>query len=234
MSKRRNTPTLGSKAFDCPCCGAYSQQTWYRVYIKKGKMFAVDGKPVMEDVKAIPFGVLREAYPKEDPTISMSACAACNRPSLWVGAVVIYPEESAVAFPVEGMPDNVRELYLEARAVFPSSPRAAAALLRLALDALLIHLGAEGKFLDSRIASLQKKGIYPTLVKAMDIVRIAGNNAVHPAEIDLHESPDTASQMFDLLNLLVEQGITVPARVDALYSRMPENKRRGAEQRGPN
>ena len=49
--------------------------------------------------------------------------------------------------------------------------------------------------------------------------------------IDLRDDMDTALKLFGLVNLIAEQMISAPKHVDALYESLPEEKRKGIEDR---
>jgi hypothetical protein len=66
--------------------------------------------------------------------------------------------------------------------------------------------------------------------KALDAVRVIGNDAVHPGQIDT-DDPDTVGKLFSLTNLIVEYMITLPKQVDDIYSGLPEEKLKGIEDR---
>ena len=111
------------------------------------------------------------------------------------------------------------------------SPRGAAALLRLSIQMLCKELGESGKKLDDAIANLVKKGLSPIVQKSLDIVRVIGNEAVHPGTIDLNDNKDTARELFSLVNLIAEQMISIPKKVDSLYEKLPPEKRTAIEER---
>ena len=72
---------------------------------------------------------------------------------------MIYPVSSKAPLPVEDMPKDVKEDFIEARNIVNASPRSAAALLRLSLQKLMIHLEEKGKDLNEDIKNLVKKGL---------------------------------------------------------------------------
>jgi hypothetical protein len=69
---------------------------------------------------------------------------------------------------------------------------------------------------------------------APDIVRVIGNDAVHPGQIDLRDDRDTATKLFGLVNLIAEKMISEPKHVEALYGSLPESKRKASEERDKN
>ncbi len=144
---------------------------------------------------------------------------------------MIYPTGSIAPLPSEDMPEDVKADFNEARAIVQASPRAAAALLRLALQKLTIHLGGKGKNLNEDIKNLVRKGLPPKVERALDVVRVIGNNAVHPGKIDLRDDLDTAILLFELLNMIVDTMITQPRKVDEIYNKLPEGVRKAIEKR---
>jgi hypothetical protein len=120
------------------------------------------------------------------------------------------------------MPANVKGDYEEARAIVNASPRGASALLRLSLQKLMPHIGEKGDNLDDDIRDLVKKGLPQMIQQALDAVRVIGNNAVHPGELDLKDDITTAKSLFDLVNLIVDYTITKPKNVKAIYERIPK------------
>ena len=132
------------------------------------------------------------------------------------------------------MPESCKLDYKEARDVFVHSPRASAALLRLCVQKLLSHIGGKGKNIDSDIKELVNQGL-PTLVQqALDYCRVVGNNSVHPGEININDSPDIASSMFEMINFIVQDRITKPKEIQALYDRLPENAKKAIQKRDSN
>ena len=99
------------------------------------------------------------------------------------------------------------------------------ALLRLALQKLMPHLGEKDKDLNDAIASLVKRGLDPGVQQALDALRVIGKNAVHPLELDLRDDTETVGALFGLINYIVEQRISHPKKLDALYQGLPEGAR---------
>jgi hypothetical protein len=144
---------------------------------------------------------------------------------------VVYPRGSTAPLPNQDLPADVLRDYKEARDILPASARGAAALLRLAIQRLCAHAGESGKDLNADIASLVKKGLRPQLQKALDVVRVVGNNAVHPGQIDFDDNPEIAAALFGLVNLIAQQIITEPKEADALFKSLPVAQRESIEKR---
>lgn len=105
------------------------------------------------------------------------------------------------------------------------SPRGACALLRLALQKLCKELGEKGDDLNKDIANLVKKGLAKRVQQALDSLRVIGNNAVHPGEFDVTDDVETATALFECMNLIVDQMIAEPRRMDELYAKLPKGAR---------
>ncbi len=118
-----------------------------------------------------------------------------------------------------------------ARSICGPSPRGAAALLRLVIQKLCKHLGQNGVDLNADIANLVNQGLSPKIQKALDVVRVIGNEAVHPGQIDLNDNPEMASKLFVLVNLIVDAMITQPKQINDLYRSLPESKRKAIDAR---
>lgn len=145
---------------------------------------------------------------------------------------MIYPSTYLSPLPNSDMPIAVQSTFHEARSVASTSPRAAAALLRLSLQQLLRELGSSEKNLDDAVGYLVASGrLTAQIQKAMDSLRVIGNNAVHPGEIDLDENPDMVSPLFDLVNMIVDAMISEPRRVDELFSKLPEGAKQAIARR---
>lgn len=129
------------------------------------------------------------------------------------------------------LPDTCRAEFDEARDIVGRSPRAAAALIRLALQKLMPILGESGRNINEDIGSLVTKGLPPEIQQALDYCRVVGNNAVHPGEIELNDTPEIAHNLFSMLNFIVEDRISRPKRVATLYSKLPETARAAVTKR---
>lgn len=67
--------------------------------------------------------------------------------------------------PNEDLPPEIQRDFQEARSIAADSPRGAAALLRLAIQKLCVHLGESGANINGDIAALVKRGLPPRFNK---------------------------------------------------------------------
>lgn len=104
-------------------------------------------------------------------------------------------------------------------------------MLRLAIQKLCKHLGEPGRNIDTDIAALVKKGLPVSLQQAMDVLRVVGNEAVHPGTLDVRDDPELALGLFRLTNIIVEKLISEPKQIAGLYDGLPASKRDGIQRR---
>lgn len=193
-------PILKKEAFTCPHCGVLAKQEWYF----RNLLFQQSPNPTLN--------ILGSSY-----------CHHCRQSSIWIKDTIFFPDNANSPFPNPEMPENVKKLYLEAASINNKSPRGAAALLRLALQVLCKELGEKGNNINEDIGELVKKGLPDIVQQSLDIVRVTGNDAVHPGQIDT-DNPETVNQLFDLTNVIVEYMIALPKKVSGIYSSLPSAK----------
>lgn len=87
----------------------------------------------------------------------------------------------------------------------------------------MIYLGEPGKNINNDIGSLVRKGLPIQIQQALDTVRVIGNNAVHPGQLDLEDNEDIAKSLFELINIIVDHQIAQPQKIEELYARLPQN-----------
>jgi len=197
-------PYQDAEAFNCPKCGAYANQDW-------SEHWAEDREHISG--------------------LKTARCSRCKEHSIWWWGGLIFPATTPVESPSNDLPTEVRRDYEEAGQIVQKSPRAAAALLRLAIQKLCTSLGGSGDNLNKDIARLVQEGLPAKVQKMLDTVRVIGNHAVHPGEINLDDQPQTAGTLFRLVNIIAEKMITEPKEIDALYGSLPEKEREQIEKR---
>lgn len=224
-------PKYGEAGFNCPNCGIYSHQEWTEI-IPGGIKSQLSTGLRRKSPAAVSVTHVNDHLINNEGVISK--CYQCYKPAYWVKGVLVYPRTSQVPPPNPDMPENVMEIYLEAREISPLSPRASAALLRLALEILLPQVGAKQDKIDKMIGQLVGEGIPKEVEKALDGVRVIGNEAVHPGTIDVEDNPDIAFALFKLLNFIVDRMITQKKDIEEIYNLIPENKLKGITNRNKN
>jgi len=211
MVKKYVVPSFEQTAFHCPHCDVYAHQAWCHVRYDAGAH--LPGRFV--------------------DNLFCSICQRCQEYALWLEKQkeMIYPTASIAPLPSEDMPEDVKQDFQEARGIANLSPRAAAALLRLSLQKLMIDLTEKGENLNEDIGNLVKKGLPEKIQKALDSVRVIGNNAVHPGQINLKDDRETAILLFELVNMIVEFTITQRKRIDAIFEKIPEGAKKQIKKR---
>lgn len=202
-------PSLQNTAFHCPHCRAYAKQTWCSGFgrnIDSGSLF-------------------------EEDLLCFTICTHCSGRTVWYNKKMVFPDSSNAPPPNSDLPEEIRGDFEEARSILSRSPRGAAALFRLCIQKLCKFLGESGKDLNADIASLVVKGLNQRIQKSLDIVRVIGNEAIHPGTIDLRDEPETAIQLANLINIITDAMITQPKIIDILYGKLPEAKRKQIEER---
>ena len=147
---------------------------------------------------------------------------------------MIFPDVITSPPPNPDLDEDIQNDYREAQSIVHKSPRGAAALLRLCIQKLCKQLGEEGKIINNDIKSLVKKGLHTEIQQALDFVRVIGNNAAHPGEIDLtnKDNEEIATKLFELVNYIADVMITQPQKRKQLYETViPEEERKRIEKR---
>lgn len=208
MTVPYTVPAYGKTAFNCPHCGAYANQVWCDVYYGVSS-----GTNYLNRLKLV-------------------ICTHCKEYSIWHDTKMTYPCVGAAPLPNSDLPNEIKSDYEEARTISLLSPRGAAAILRLAIQKLCKHLGEKGENINNDVANLVKKGLQPKIQKSLDIVRVVGNNAVHPGQIDLKDNPAIAEKLFSLVNIIADTMITQPKHIDELYDNtLPEDQKQAIDKR---
>jgi len=158
-------------------------------------------------------------------SLRYAQCTHCTDFSVWLDGKIIYPEAVIAPPPNSDLPPDIQADYEEAASIITRSPRGAAALLRLCLQKLCQHLGQPGKDLNKDIAALVKQGLNPSIQQSLDIVRVIGNEAVHPGQLDLRDKQETSVHLCRLINIIADAMITQPKLIKELYDGLPETKR---------
>lgn len=223
-----------SKAFQCPNCSGFASHL----------------------LECYPLDINR-TYSKFLRFTIIAQCQACDNFSIWLtnnlpvtkvgttnlkgldttyaSVTLIFPSTSSDSSEVPAlnsdMPDNVKEIYKEAGDVLNVSPRASAALSRLAIENLVEYLGAEGKDLNNKIGNLVSKGMPIEIQQMLDSVRVIGNNAVHPGQINIKDNKELALSLLHFVNLITDNQISQPKKIAEIYDSLPESYKKSIEKR---
>lgn len=245
-------PSIRETAFNCPHCDALAKQSWFELRANPQKKDGlpirliedttnrsfletiespderqhweswlskmIGGAPFIERRDSEYFGIYNLYM------VDISQCYNCDKISVWVQSNLVYPARGDVPLANVDLPADIRLDYDEAGRIFRVSPRGAAALLRLSIQKLCILLGGKGKSIDDDIAVLVKQGLDVRVQRSLDIVRVIGNEAVHPGQIDLRDDVATTEKLFSLVNIIAETMISQPKHIEEMYASLPQTK----------
>ena len=242
-------PSIHETAFDCPHCGAFAQQSWFSLAASK---FHISERVPVDITKyhiggetrknPVLYSNISSGYPTLESrdyndhshilfNTFISTCLNCLKVSIWLRKELIYPQRSTAPPANSDLSDDIREVYDEASNILNLSPRGAAALLRLVIQKLCKELGQKGKNINDDIAALVLEGLNQNIQQALDTVRVIGNHAVHPGQIDLRDNMETAQSLFAFVNLIADKMISEPKRIEEAYKGLPASAREAIEKR---
>lgn len=213
MAKTYVKPEKDQNKYTCPHCNTLSQMQCDKHYFDSDKYRTRMNELLISNL------------------LTIHKCQCCGKKILWIDDTYIYPDiVSEEANP--DMPNSVKQLYNEAALISNKSPRAACALLRLAVDKLCLELGETDRDINKNIGALVKRGLSQDVQQALDIVRVVGNKAVHPGQIAFDvDDYATATMLMHLLNMIVTRMISEPNEINCLYQGLPESVKKSIENR---
>lgn len=204
-------PKKDLTSYTCPHCNTISQM-WR------------DSHHFSNDLHNNGFGMMIQNQ------LTIHKCQCCGKKIIWIDDEYIYPDILAEEANSD-MPESVKQLYNEAGLIYNKSPRAACALLRLAIERLCNELG-EKEDINTNIGALVEKGLPKSVQQALDVVRVVGNKAVHPGQISFDvDVKETAKMLMHLINIIVQRMISEPKEIDSLYQELPESVKQSIEKR---
>lgn len=250
-------PSIVQTAFNCPHCGALAKQSWFKLAANRHEKDELPERFLEDraDLSVLKemdeeqrerllnwFNRVKTGLPTIEPNqggryyyfdifnTNVSQCFNCNKISVWIGSALAWPVSGDAPLPNADLSDEVRLDFEEAGRILNLSPRGAAALLRLAIQKLCKELGQKGENINADIA-LVEKGLDVRVQQPLDVVRVIGNQAVHPGQIDLRDNRFTAEKLFGLVSLIADIMITQPKHIAAMFDGLPEGARKAIERR---
>lgn len=160
--------------FQCPYCKAIAKQDWQNAYLLSKEAFAIqhdfflDCRSKLQDYQQNAIANFLQNYSSSFPNVmdglipgelSISTCQSCEQSSVWITEKMVYPKSIPVASPNSDLNADILAVYQEAASIVSDSPKGAAALLRLALQMVMVQLGEKGKNINDDIKSLVAKGL---------------------------------------------------------------------------
>lgn len=177
-------------AFNCPNCGAFAEQKWHGIsFLSHNKHHTVHN-------------------------IDYCLCSHCDEYSLWREKKMLFPTSGNAPFANADLPKEIKKDYEEAREIVATSPRAAAAFLRLIIQELCKYLGEKSKNLNEAIKNLVKRGLPVKIEDSLRLLRVIGTRAIPPGKIDKNDNAEIAEKLFIIVNLITVIMITQPNEIE--------------------
>ncbi len=235
-------PEYGNKKFQCPHCNTVATQEWFTANNASNTASSIlnhlylNYRPSIDDysqervvkfLKEIDNSFKSNFYKFVPNGFSVATCSSCNEFTLWVSEDIVYPKKTTLPPPNVDLTEDIKALYLEASSILIDSPKGSTALLRLALQKLLEQVGKSGKNINNDIKALVAEGMSPKIQQALDLLRVIGNNAVHPGQINLDDNAEVAQKLFGILNFIAEELITKPKELEELYADLIPSETQG-------
>jgi hypothetical protein len=226
-------PEYGNKKFQCPHCNTVASQEWFTAnnagetatnivqHLYLNYRLSIDDyaqRQIVSFLKEIDRDFKNNFYSFVPNGFSVATCSSCDDFTLWVNNEIVYPKKTTLPPPNDDLNEDIKALYIEASSILVDSPKGATALLRLALQKLLEQVGKSGNNINNDIKSLVAEGMSPKIQQALDLLRVIGNNAVHPGQINLDDNAEIAQKLFGILNFIAEELITKPKELESLYA----------------
>jgi hypothetical protein len=213
MERNHIAPAYRVAAFHCVHCGVLAQMHWAELgVIARGGIMGVSW--------------------------TLGTCQHCQLDTVWKvnkenvrDVSMVYPHQVNAPAIHEDLPEVCRTDFQEARLTLGVSPRGAAALLRLCLQKLLGCIGGKGEHIDTDIKTLVAAGLDPHIQQALDVIRVTGNNAVHPLDMDPEDVVENVPVLFEMINLIVDERISRQKNINERFARLPEKARLAIEKR---
>lgn len=236
-SMMRNAKTATS--FICPQCGTMTSSKFDAYY-------GFNTNPIPPEKWKATLGEARiqllddNAASEPGSIIVVSHCQTCEKSSIWLetkaSELLVYPHTSRIApAPDTDMPDDAKAVYLEAASIVELSPRAAVGLLRLAAQIIVDSvIDGKGSFNDKIGKLAGKLGSDDLITQGLDVMRVYGNDNVHPkqtTEIKLTDNAEDAKILFLILNYIVSTLITPSKGIARLHDAMSDNQKASIEHR---
>ena len=229
------TPEYGSNKFQCPHCNTVATQEWFaankassvaigiinHLYLNyRANIDDFSQERISRFLKEINSQFGGGFYKFVPNGFAIATCASCENFTLWVNNEIVFPKKNTLPPPNADLNEDIKSLYLEASSILIDSPRGSTALLRLALQKLLEQVGKSGKNINGDIKELVAEGLSPKIQQALDLLRVVGNNAVHPGQINLDDNTEIAKKLFAILNFIAEELLTKPKELEQLYANL--------------
>lgn len=209
-------PTYKAEGFNCPLCNFYAHQNWYKAFYKN---INVDGDVAIYE------------------GLELSQCYKCHGRLLWYEERIVFPIVNGAPPSHPDMPKDVKKIYDESKSIVSLSSRAAAALLRTAIEVLIDNvIGENKKTLNENIGILVKENkIQISTQQSLDYLRVIGDYYLHPGVIQMKDIEEDDYQhvisLFELVNLITDELITRPKKSNELFGRIPKRQKEQIEKR---
>ncbi|MGE7869133.1 hypothetical protein ACQKNO_23615 [Bacillus paramycoides] len=202
--------------FECPHCQKSAKQLWFAIKQKpfeEPKVYPLLETNSWSQVSDISFDRDNFFESLTKWGFEISTCNSCKEYIIWRNERPVLRDSKIIPLPHESMPDNVKQLYNEAKNVFFDSHIAANIVLRLALKKLF-------QYIERNKLSINLDTSLIHILKSLETLEDEGPISSFLNNKEVVKIEEVTFIMFDSLNFIAGHQIYAGQKEKALHKKL--------------